>query len=95
MKCIFCFGDDAKIHFDKKNRPYYFCPWCSHRIFFHSPAAYRAIVAWTETAKGLTQDQFRQMIANMDQAQAVKHQKVQEWMQEKEADKDAVVVVRE
>lgn len=94
MKCIFCFGDNAKIHFDKKNRPYYFCGWCSHRIFFHSPTAYKAIMAWTETAKALSQNEFSQMIANMENNVAVKHEKVQQWMQEEQKILEEVVVSR-
>lgn len=91
MRCIFCFADDAKILFDRKSRPYMFCQWCSHRIFFHSPIAYKAILAWAETAKALTQDQFRQMILNMDASEGVRNQKVQDWIQQREQQKDVVV----
>lgn len=95
MKCLFCFGDGAKIHFDKKHRPYYFCGWCNHRIFIHSPIAYKAIIAWTETAKSLSQQQFQQMIANMEQSEAVRHEKIQAWISQKEIEQNTVVVAND
>lgn len=91
MKCIFCFGNGAKIHFDKKFRPYYYCSWCSHRIFFHSPMAYKAVLAWAETAKAITQEQFSQMLTNMNTSEAVQHTEVQKWIQEREKEDNTVV----
>lgn len=80
MKCIFCFNDSARIHHDRKDRPYYFCSLCSHRIFFRSPIALKAILVWIETAKALSQQEFLTMLQKVESTTVYQHQAIQKWV---------------
>ena len=90
MRCIFCFNETGKIYFDRKGRPYYFDPLCGNRIFFRSPIALKAIMAWSETAKSISQEEFLTMIRNMENTQIYRDNDVQKWVNEVEKPEEII-----
>ena len=49
--CPFGFSDDSlNIKQDKKNRPYFTCEVCYHRVFIRSKRALGSMMAWSRVA---------------------------------------------
>jgi hypothetical protein len=95
MKCIFCFSDESKIYFDKKERPYYYCNLCSGRIFLRSKIALQAILVWTEAARSLTQQEFVQALQRVEQTQVMQNESIKKWVEKSRVTQDVVVATKE
>ena len=92
MKCLFCFNENntAKIYFDRKGRPYFFCSLCSHRIFFRSPIALKSVLCWSETAKALSQQEFITLLQKVENTPVYRNENVQKWIASVNHDSEVV-----
>lgn len=80
MKCLFCFNETGKIYFDKKNRPYFYDPLCGNRIFFRSPMALKAVLAWAKMASGITQQDFIALLNTVETGIVFRDSEIQKWV---------------
>jgi len=90
MKCIFCFNETGKVYFDKKDRPYFYCNLCSHRIFFRSPIGLKSILVWAETAKALSQAEYIALLEKVENSLIYQHKDVKKWVKDKITESDVV-----
>jgi len=86
MRCLFCFSDGARIKFDKKGRPYFSCSLCSHRIFFYNPVALKSVLCWSEVAKGLTQEEYLNLVSRIEGHSIFRREETKRWISEKVSD---------
>lgn len=62
LKCPFCLNSDCfNLRFDKKNKPFFSCELCRHKVFIMSGAVIGSIYMWCKTLESCDAEFVKQV----------------------------------
>lgn len=86
-KCPFCFNRTFRLRFDKKNKPFFCCTFCKHKVFIMNKVALLSVISWCTTLERIDSSEVKNILCEASEVFNTVKQSSEACKQWEETDK--------